>query len=217
MTIGERIKLLRKQKGMTQEKLAEQLCVSYQAVSKWECGLSCPDLSLIAPLTRLFGVSADELLGISDAEEDLARKRYDSAMSQYRNGDDHSGSYWWAKEAVAAYPENFGYLEWLALAEYRLAFDENMSADPSVEYFEELTDNALRHFEAVIEDCADAEIYSRAVLGKIMVLRFLERIEEADWSAEFEYPDACVTTAAEALSLCDDGRALIKYLENEGR
>ena len=48
-------------------------------------------------------------------------------------------------------------------------------------------------------------------------LRFLERIEEADWSAEFEYPDACVTTAAEALSLCDDGRALIKYLENEVR
>ncbi|MBE6548670.1 MAG: helix-turn-helix transcriptional regulator, partial [Ruminococcaceae bacterium] len=38
MTIGERIKALRKQNGMTQENLAEYLCVSYQAVSKWECG-----------------------------------------------------------------------------------------------------------------------------------------------------------------------------------
>ncbi len=40
MTIGERIKVLRKRNDLTQEKLADYLCVSYQAVSKWECGVS---------------------------------------------------------------------------------------------------------------------------------------------------------------------------------
>lgn len=53
MTIGERIKELRKKNDLTQEKLAEYLCVSFQAVSKWECGQSCPDLALIAPMFNL--------------------------------------------------------------------------------------------------------------------------------------------------------------------
>ncbi len=215
MTIGERIKMLRKQNCMTQEKLAEYLCISYQAVSKWECGLSSPDLSLIAPLIKLFNISADELLGIEQADDDLSRKRYNSALQKYRNGQDHSGSYWWAKEAALAYPRDFYYLEWLAFAEYQLAFDENLSKDPSSEFFNEAVENSLRHYEIIVENCADADIYSKAVLGKIMVLRFLERTEEADWSAEFEYPDINIRTAIQALSLCEEGKALLNYLENE--
>lgn len=215
MTIGERIKMLRKQNCITQEKLAEFLCVSYQAVSKWECGLSNPDLSLIAPITKLFNISADELLGIEEADDDLSRKRYNSALQNYRNGQDHSGSYWWAKEAVLAYPMDFNYLEWLAFAEFQLAFDENLSNNPSSEFFNEVVENSLRHYETIVENCTDADIYSKAVLGKIMVLRFLERTEEADWSAEFEYPDINISTAIQALSLCEEGKALLNYLENE--
>ena len=44
--IGERIKLLRKKNDMTQEKLADYLGVTYQSVSKWECGINTPDISL---------------------------------------------------------------------------------------------------------------------------------------------------------------------------
>jgi len=53
------------------------------------------------------------------------------------------------------------------------------------------------------------------VLEKIMALRFLERIEEADWRAEFEYPDINITTAREALSLFEEGQILLNYLKNE--
>ena len=215
MTIGERIKMLRKQKCMTQEKLAEYLCVSYQAVSKWECGLSNPDLSLIAPLTKLFNISADELLGIEEADDDLLRERYNSALHKHRKSQDHSGSYWWAKEAVLAYPMDFNYLEWLAFAEYQLAFDENLSNNPSSEFFDEVIENSLRHYEMIVEKCTDADIYAKAVLGKIMVLRFLERTEEADWSAEFEYPDINIKSAVQALSLFEEGQTLLNYLENE--
>ena len=62
--IGQKIKELRKKADLTQDRLAEMLGVSAQAVSKWEVGSASPDLSLIAPLCRVFGVTADELLGI---------------------------------------------------------------------------------------------------------------------------------------------------------
>lgn len=215
MTIGDRIKDLRKKKSMTQEKLAEYLCVSYQAVSKWECGLSSPDISLIAPLTKIFNISSDELLGITEAEDDIMRNRYNSALQKYRTNPDHNGSYWWAKEATLAYPKDYNYLEWLALAEYQLAFDENLSENPSSEFFNELVENSLRHYEIIIDNCADADIYSEAVLGKIMVLRFLDRIDEADWSAEFEYPDNNIKTSTQALHLFKEGQMLLNYLGNE--
>ena len=51
----------------------------------------------------------------------------------------------------------------------------------------------------------------------MMVVRFSERIEEANWSAEFEYPDIYIKTAAQALSLSIEGQALLAYLENEGK
>ena len=69
MKIGEKIKELRIENNLTQEQLADYLFVSYQAVSKWETGVSNPDLSLIAPLTKLFRISADELLGLNEKDK----------------------------------------------------------------------------------------------------------------------------------------------------
>lgn len=62
MTIGKRIALLRRQKGLTQEELAEHMGVSPQAVSKWENDQTCPDISALPRLSKLLGVSVDELL-----------------------------------------------------------------------------------------------------------------------------------------------------------
>ena len=62
MTFGERIKALRKERGMTQEELAERLSVTRQTVSKWEQGTTQPDLDRVLELGRLFGVSTDYLL-----------------------------------------------------------------------------------------------------------------------------------------------------------
>ena len=62
MTIGKRIALLRKEKGLTQEELATHMGVSPQAVSKWENDQTCPDISALPKLARLLGVTVDELL-----------------------------------------------------------------------------------------------------------------------------------------------------------
>ena len=67
-TIGNRISKHRKEKGLTQEELAEKLGVSSQAVSKWENDQSCPDISLLPILCSIFGISTDELLTGSNDE-----------------------------------------------------------------------------------------------------------------------------------------------------
>ena len=64
MSIGKRIMTLRKQKGLTQEQLAERVSVSPQAVSKWENDISCPDIAIIPKLAEVLGVTTDELLGV---------------------------------------------------------------------------------------------------------------------------------------------------------
>ena len=61
-TLGRRIAVLRKEKGLKQEELAEKLGISGQAVSKWENDQTCPDISLLPQLAGILGVSVDELL-----------------------------------------------------------------------------------------------------------------------------------------------------------
>ena len=62
MNISNRIIRLRKQKGWSQEELAEKLDVSRQSVSKWESSASVPDLTRILQMSELFGVTTDYLL-----------------------------------------------------------------------------------------------------------------------------------------------------------
>ena len=81
--IGQRIKELRKKNGLTQEKLADYLSVTNKSVSKWECGLTTPDLALIGPLTKILHVSADELLGLTSEDTDTEREKYDKALQKY--------------------------------------------------------------------------------------------------------------------------------------
>ena len=56
------ISKLRKEKKLTQKDLAEQLGVTDKAVSKWERGLGCPDISLLSKLSQVLGVTTSEIL-----------------------------------------------------------------------------------------------------------------------------------------------------------
>ena len=59
---GTMIRRLREKRGLTQQQLAERVCVSDKAVSKWETGRGYPDISLIEPLSAALGVSVIKLL-----------------------------------------------------------------------------------------------------------------------------------------------------------
>ena len=86
----ERIKLLRKKKGLSQEELAAQLHVVRQTISKWERGYSIPDAEMLTRLACALDVSVDELLGTtaespeekkgSDHMRDLAERAKDAII-----------------------------------------------------------------------------------------------------------------------------------------
>lgn len=69
MMFNENLKILRKQKGMSQETLAQQLNVVRQTISKWEKGLSVPDADMLTQIADFFEVSVSELLGSKIEEE----------------------------------------------------------------------------------------------------------------------------------------------------
>lgn len=69
MKLCEKLYELRRAAGLSQEELAEKLSVSRQAVSKWENGAAQPELSKLVELSRLYGVSVDELLSLEEAEK----------------------------------------------------------------------------------------------------------------------------------------------------
>ncbi len=66
--IGKNIKRLRQQKGLTQEQLGNLVGVSTAAVSKWESGITYPDITLLLPLASAFGASLDALVGYDEAK-----------------------------------------------------------------------------------------------------------------------------------------------------
>ena len=70
LSIGENIRRLRRAGDLTQEQLADRLGVTYQSVSRWENGSAYPDMELLPALSDIFGVSADELLGIHEGEKE---------------------------------------------------------------------------------------------------------------------------------------------------
>ena len=63
MNIADRIQYLRKQKGYSQEELADKVGVSRQAVSKWESEQTTPDLEKVIAMSELFEVTTDYILG----------------------------------------------------------------------------------------------------------------------------------------------------------
>lgn len=69
-SIGNNIKSIRKQVGLTQEELALHIGVTPQAVSRWENGTGMPDISLVVPLAKTLNVSTDYLFGLEENKID---------------------------------------------------------------------------------------------------------------------------------------------------
>ena len=77
--LNETIRTLRKNRGLTQEEMAEKLCVSRQAITKWESGLGTPDIVNLEAIAKLFDVTIDELLSSSlpVGKENMSRTEFD--------------------------------------------------------------------------------------------------------------------------------------------
>ena len=82
--VGQAIASLRKEKGLTQKELAEQLHVTDKAVSKWERGINFPELSLMEPLAAALDTSVVHLLSLEDASSNEVVSTISSLSQQER-------------------------------------------------------------------------------------------------------------------------------------
>lgn len=106
MTIGENIRRLRRERDITQEGLADLLGISAQAVSGWENGRTCPDISQLAPLANIFEVSADVILGIDiDNKNQRIEELYKAAYETACTGD-YVKAILMAEEALREFPDS---------------------------------------------------------------------------------------------------------------
>lgn len=130
--IGTRIRALRKKKGLTQEALAAALSVSPQAISKWESGLTYPDMATIPSIAAFFEVSLDflfdfDLLGLQQKIEALLQE-----AQAYFYEDPHRYAET-VKAALLDYPGNEALLTALAKA-----YEYDLRENGNTEHLEEL-------------------------------------------------------------------------------
>lgn len=105
LNIGNKIRELRKRKGITQEVLATTLSVSPQAVSKWESNLTYPDMAMIPAIARYFGISLDVLFDYDAAEiKEKVKKLEEDACEAC--GNDCKRYVEIIKDALHDYPDN---------------------------------------------------------------------------------------------------------------
>lgn len=149
LSIGEKIKQLRKQNDVTQEKLAEYLNISYQAISKWENGTALPDITMVIPIANFFGVSADELFGLDNQMEYEDIKEYEKKQQYYKNHGFIMERLALCRNMAAKYPKNYQILLDLAYALYHFW-----------DYHEEELNEVIVICERIRADCLDDNIRS---------------------------------------------------------
>ena len=178
MNLGEKIRQLRRQNNVTQEKLASYLNISYQAISKWENGSSLPDISYVVPLANFFGVSTDWLF---DMNTQLQNEEADEIMEN-GNALRNKGlvkeelAHW--QSAVSKYPRNHHFIFRLANSLLGTKFSKAFEGDLHIE------DNlrkAISLCNRIHEDCSDDEIRSGA--NQILVLAY-SNLDEEDKAVE---------------------------------
>ena len=183
LTIGTNIRELRRKNHITQEQLADKLGVSYQSVSRWENDTCYPDMELLPALSRIFSVSIDHLLGVSEEDKN------DKVIELLRQFSKAANEPWDREMLISVivalrrdYPECLSivqlfelsvqkglYRDPAVLAELRLTADELMMHTPDVWlhdqivlYMARMEDDA--HIEDFLRKYASVTDLSRDVL-----------------------------------------------------
>ena len=196
---ADKLKNLRTEKKVSQEKLAQYLNVSFQAVSKWETGNAYPDITLLPDIARFFGVTVDELLCVEKIDDYRLFDEYsEKAADLFRCGKREKVLALW-QEAYKRMPNNIDVKEMLMSA----YFDTDRE-----KYFNEFYDLATDICNGNAEGKAWAMYYKGQAISQLARV-FAERgeIEEAQKWAKKLVPIFCSKEIIEAM--IDTGEDLI--------
>jgi len=173
LSIGRNIQNKRKAMGLTQEQLAAALGVSVAAVSKWETGGAYPDITLLAPISRLLNITVDELLGF---EAQLSKDKVMEICRQCAGmleSHDYQKAVSFAEQSIREYPNS-------AFLKFRLGnvFMMHIPCAPSVDE----ADRLLARSEALMQEAAengDVTVREAALHSLSAVLMQQGRYDEA--------------------------------------
>ena len=177
MNLGLNIKKYRLSKDMTQEELAEYTGVSSRAVSRWENGITFPDISLLPILANLFEVTVDELLDVDIYKKEQDVKSILEENQKYKHTGEVEKSIELLKNALSKYPNNFEIMKQLknALLMYYCAKDGERSY---------LLDEIIELCEKILNKCNDKKIRVSAIRDLVFVYPRVGQREKARELAE---------------------------------
>ena len=186
-TMGQTIRRLRKEKNLTQEELAEQLGVTFQAVSKWENDAGMPDISQVVPIAHVFGVSTDVLFGTfgtNDTEEVWKIVNNAQALlSRPLTSESLFQKYLAIKEGLKLYPNNTILLMHCLETGIALSYPENDELYDS-EHAENIYKECVRYANLVISYSNNISDVLRAHMIMVILHSAYGNFEKAWFHAE---------------------------------
>lgn len=152
--IGENIRRLRRERELTQETLAEFLGVTFQSVSKWERGESCPDISMLPAIAAFFSVTTDELLDVNGKEREAKIKEYIDEYNELRM---KNSPYVFERisKAVREFPGEYG----LLVRYLEILIHEKSGADSDGT---KILDEVESIYDKILRFCTDDQIRIQA-------------------------------------------------------
>jgi len=174
MNIGSQIKKLRRERGITQEQLAEFLNISVPAISQWECGKTAPDISQLPLLTNIFKVSADVILGIDvDKTEEKIAEIYTMAGNYSVEGF-HEKAVETLRNGLAEFPNSYKLMAKL-LSELYTCYVIGVNGYNKNSHLEELSSLC----QVILDGCTDNDVINGLLPLICGVYKKTNRQEEA--------------------------------------
>lgn len=171
LSAGNNIKRMRLKKGLTQEEVALHLGVSFQSVSKWERGDGYPDIEMLPAIANYFGISVDELLGVS---EQTKKEKYDEINSEwaYNNKSGfHSENVTLMRDALRKFPNDA-----LLLVQLSSSLEKLDGTDKEKEkYLRE----SIAVQEQIIKYCDDCEVRGATLYNICFAYKKIGNIDKA--------------------------------------
>jgi len=239
-TMGQIIRRLRKERNLTQEELAQQLNVTFQAVSRWENGTGMPDISQVVPLANVFGVTTDVLFGKDGTDGDEVIETFiKDTEKKICNLPEGTDSLMWYKECcedilrmLEVYPNNYKLLAY-SLGNICCLLNKYKYSDDMKDVTEETQrweSECIRQANVILSHCTDSRylnsankwmaVYYRDMGNYVKMLEYAEKITVFD---PYEEGGSWKAVAHDLLGRKEDSRRqnaeniykIFEYLQSE--
>ncbi len=183
LQLSENIKRFRREKNLTQDDIATELGISYQAVSRWETGSSYPDIELLPELAAMLGVSMDILFGMDEKSEEKKLAQYDMESDAATNADEQINL---TKKYIAMLPNNT-YLKYRLISEYK---------NKGMEYAATKLEEIRKLCRFIVEHTTDMDWWRDCAIDDVISIENEENVEM--WCSELD--NRTIITTVQALT-----------------